>query len=613
MSDIIRLLPDSVANQIAAGEVVQRPASAVKELLENSLDSGATDIKLIIKDAGKLLIQVMDNGCGMSEGDARMCFERHATSKIRSADDLLSIRTMGFRGEALASIASIAQVELRTRRVEDEVGTSVVVEGSDFKSQGPVTCPTGTSISVKNLFYNVPARRNFLKSNTLELKHIIEAFFRVALVNPDVIFTFYNHDKILHQLPAGNLKQRIINIYGSSYAQRLIPVEQLTNRINITGFVSKPEFARKTRGEQYFFTNGRFMKSPYLHHCVDAAFRELIPDDSLPSYFLYMEVDPQTIDVNIHPTKTEINFQDIQSIYAILQAAVKQAIGKFTLAPSLDFDADPGLNFPPLPEGHPVKPPEIRVNPNFNPFEKRVQPQTSFSFPKKNDPLPGNWQELYNVQPALRVEPEIEGLAVPSPDMSGERPATREKTENIQIRDSFLITYTRSGIVIIDQQHAHERVLYERFLEEKKEGSGTAQRLLIPAAVNLGHDASLMLEEWSDHFHALGFEISDMGNGSVAVHSVPSGTDTSDVAGILESLLESVIRQGNEPDMRPGMILARNLAARLAVRRGRKLQREEIDHLIENLFACQVPGTSPSGKPTMFVVPFADLHTKFKL
>jgi DNA mismatch repair protein MutL len=406
MTDIIRLLSDAVANQIAAGEVVQRPASVVKELLENTIDAGSTDIKLIIKESGKLLIQVIDNGCGMSERDARMCFERHATSKIEKADDLLAIRTLGFRGEALASIASVAQVELKSKQHEDEIGTCIQIEGTEFKGQFPVNCQNGTSVSVKNLFFNVPARRNFLKSNTLELKFIIEDFFRVTLVNPDIAFTFYNQDKLLYQLPPGNLKQRIINLYGSSYSQRLIPIEQQTALVNISGFLGKPEFAKKTRGEQYFFTNGRFMKSPYLHYAVERAFKELIPDDSVPSYFIYMEVDPQTIDVNIHPTKTEINFQDIKSIYAILHAAVKQSIGKFNISPMLDFEVEQSMNFPSFPDDQPVRQPTITINPNYNPFEKRTEPQTQFTFSPKHTLSVQGWQDLYanTPLPAEKIE-----------------------------------------------------------------------------------------------------------------------------------------------------------------------------------------------------------------
>ncbi|MCX6281322.1 MAG: DNA mismatch repair endonuclease MutL, partial [Bacteroidetes bacterium] len=351
MTDIIRMLPESVANQIAAGEVVQRPASAVKELLENTIDAGATEVKLIIKEAGRALIHVIDNGSGMSERDARMCFERHATSKIQNANDLLSIRTLGFRGEALASIASVAQVELRTKKNEDEIGTQLVIEGSEVRSHLPVSTPNGTSIQVKNLFFNVPARRNFLKSNTSELKYIQDEFFRVTLVHPDIAFTMYHHDKVLFQLPASNLRQRIVALFGSGYNKKLVPVEQQTNMVNIIGFIGKPEFARKSRGEQFFFANGRFIKNPYLHHAVEAAFRELIPKDSFPSYFLYLELDPANIDVNIHPTKTEINFTDSKSIYAILHAAVRQSLGKYNLTSVLDFEQEQTMEIPPLKPG----------------------------------------------------------------------------------------------------------------------------------------------------------------------------------------------------------------------------------------------------------------------
>lgn len=516
MSDIIRLLPDSVANQIAAGEVVQRPASAVKELLENTIDAGATEIKLIIKDSGKLLIQVTDNGCGMSERDARMCFERHATSKIQKADDLLAIRTMGFRGEALASIASIAQVELKTKRHEDEVGTSILIEGTEFKGQSPVNCPNGTTVCVKNLFFNVPARRNFLKSNTLELKYIIEAFFRVALVNPDIVFTFYNQDKTLFHLPSGNLKQRIINLYGSYYTHRLIPVEQQSALVNISGFIGKPEFAKKTKGEQFFFTNGRFMKSPYLHHAVEGAFKELIPDDSVPSYFIYMEVDPQTIDINIHPTKTEINFQDIKSIYAIIFAAVKQSIGKFSLSPTLDFETEQSMNFPPIPENQPIRQPVITVNPDYNPFEKKTQPQTSFTFPQKESSFIRGWRDLYKTQPQLA---EIFEFPDTNPVSSGEPlsntpdESKARRKQGVQVQNSFIITHTLSGIVIIDQQNAHERVLYERFLAETRAEATPGQHQLIPQTITLSPDDAQLLHEWKSHFQQLGFEIDDLARG----------------------------------------------------------------------------------------------------
>jgi len=616
MTDIIRLLPDSVANQIAAGEVVQRPASAVKELMENTIDAGATDIKLIIKESGKLLIQVIDNGCGMSERDARMCFERHATSKISKADDLLAIRTLGFRGEALASIASVAQVELKSKRHEDEIGTCILIEGTEFKSQVPVNCQNGTSVSVKNLFFNVPARRNFLKSNTLELKYIIEEFFRISLVNPDIAFTFYNQDKVLFQLPAGNLKQRIINLYGPAYAQRLIPVEQQTELVNISGFLGKPEFAKKTRGEQYFFTNGRFMKSPYLHHAVESAFKELIPDDSVPSYFIYMEVDPQTIDVNIHPTKTEINFQDIKSIYAILHAAVKQSIGKFNVSPTLDFDVEQSINIPFFPENRPIKQPTITINPNYNPFEKRTELQTKFPFSPRQTQSVQGWQDFYSPAP-----PPAEKFEFPSAGQESKVDSPKhltdenfsERKRSFQVANAYIITHTQSGVVILDQQNAHERILYERILDQKRTNDVSVQRQLIPQTITLSPDNAQLFLEWKDYFTELGFEINDFGKGSFVIHAIPVKVEVADIGLFIESLLESLKTPGKENKMNQSQILAKTLAKKLAVKRGKRLQQQEIDSIIENLFACRIPDASPDGKPTMIMLAFEELNRKFKI
>ncbi|MDP1621593.1 MAG: DNA mismatch repair endonuclease MutL [Bacteroidales bacterium] len=616
MTDIIRLLPDAVANQIAAGEVVQRPASAVKELLENTIDAGATDIKLIIKESGKMLIQVTDNGCGMSERDARMCFERHATSKIKQADDLLAIRTLGFRGEALASIASIAQVELKTKRHEDEIGTAILIEGTVFKGQSPVSCGNGTTVSVKNLFFNVPARRNFLKSNTLELKYIIEEFFRIALVNPDIAFTFYNQDKVLFQLPPGNLKQRIVNLYGSSYAQKLIPVEQQTALVNISGFIGKPEFAKKSRGEQYFFTNGRFIKSPYLHHAVDGAFKELIPDDSVPSYFIFMEVDPQTIDVNIHPTKTEINFQDMKSIYAILHAAVKQSIGKFSLSPTLDFDTEQSMTFPPIPENHPIRQPVISVNPDYNPFEKKTEPQTRFSFPQKPTPSIQGWRDLYETQPPLAELIDFpvsgEGSFDGSTGGSGTESFT-QRNHGVQVQNAFIVTHTDSAILVIDQQHAHERILYERFLDEKMAEVNPGQRQLIPQTITLNPDDAQFLLEWKPYFQKLGFDINDFGKGSFVIHAIPMNLETTDIRMFIESVLESLKSPGQDHNINQRKVLAKTMAIKLAIKRGKKLHQDEMDGLIESLLACQVSVVSPDGKPTMVIMPFEELNTKFKI
>lgn len=608
MTDIIHLLPDAVANQIAAGEVVQRPASALKELLENTIDSGATEVKVIIKEAGKTLIQVIDNGCGMSERDARICFERHATSKIQNADDLLSIRTLGFRGEALASIASVAQVELDTKRHEDEIGTRIIIEGTIFKGQTPVSCQNGTSISVKNLFFNVPARRNFLKSNTLELKNIIEEFFRVALVNHTITFTFYNQDKVLFQLPAANLKQRIINLYGPSYGQRLIPVEQKTDLVNFSGFIGKPEFAKKTKGEQYFFTNGRYMRSPYLHHAVENAFQELISKDAYPSYFIFMEVDPQTIDVNIHPTKTEINFLEIKSIYAILFAAVKQSIGKFNLSPSIDFEVEQSLNIPPLPHNTPVRQPTITINPDYNPFEKKMNSQNQFSFHPASAPAIQALNDFYrNENRPVANHEIIPSLDLPDDGMRG------ETKKHFQLLNSLIITHSPSGVIVIDQQFAHERILYERFIEQLDHREVSGQQLLIPVTIHLRPNDLQLFQEWKDHFLVLGFDISEFGKDSLIVSSTPPNIRDSDIGGLIESIFEDL--QSANPDNKSNkkLFLARAMAKRMAIKRGKKLQPEELLSIIENLFACKAPEMSPDGKPTMVILSFDELKQKFKL
>lgn len=614
MSDLIRLLPDSVANQIAAGEVVQRPASAVKELLENAVDSGATSIKLIIRDAGKALIQVTDNGCGMSERDARMCFERHATSKIRTANDLLAIRTMGFRGEALASIASISQVELRTKRTEDTAGTLVEIEGTEFKGQSPAACPDGTSIAVKNLFFNVPARRNFLKSNTLELKYIIEEFFRVAMISPGIAFTFYNNDKILHQLPGSGLKQRLVNLLGNAYQNRLVPVEQESGIVTIGGFIGKPEFAKKTRGEQYFFANGRYIRNPYLHHAVENAYRELIPGDAFPSYFIYLTVDPQTIDINIHPTKTEVNFQDARSIYAILHSAIRQSIGKFNLTPTLDFENEQALQIPPLPKDAVPRQPTITVDPNYNPFEKKVQPQTEIPLPGPK-PSDQSWQKLYDPLKSIRFnDPAPSENDAPEAAIMNEW--TREQHGDasrtvFQVKNRFIVTSMLSGMVIIDQQNAWERIFYERLLEAPSGRQAGAQFQMLPQTIRLPHSTAILMSEFLTDFNKAGFEITDFGNSTFVVHAIPSGTSNSDVDGLIEATLEALAtpESGKYNDETR---LARSLAKTMALRQRNRLQPEEMNSLVEQLFACKVPELTPDGKSTMIKLGFEELTAKFK-
>lgn len=615
MADIIHLLPDSVANQIAAGEVVQRPASAVKELLENSIDSGATAISLIIREAGKALIQVTDNGCGMSERDARMCFERHATSKITSSDDLLRIRTLGFRGEALASIASISQVELRTKRHEDEVGTSIIIEGTEFKGQSPVNCQNGTTVIVKNLFFNVPARRNFLKSNTLELKHILEEFFRVALVNPDTAFSFFNQDKLLYKIAPGNIRQRINNLLGNSYTQKLIPVEQSTDLVRISGYIGKPEFARKQRSEQYFFTNGRYMRSAYLNNAVERAFQELIPDDSNPIYFIYLELDPQTIDINIHPTKTEINFQDSKSIYAILHSAVRQAIGKHNLAPSLDFETETGLDIPPMPKGYEPKQPTITINPGYNPFQKKQNPQPALRFPGTSPETIKKWQEVFVTAAGFSQNSssnsDSEQLAADLP--LTDEPVHHEKATGFQVQKSFILTYTKKGILIVDQQNAHERILYERFSLSGQEVEPLSQPLLFPQTVNLSPDNAELFRQWRETFKTLGFDINDFGGNSFVINAFPFEVNTPDAVALFERTLELLRESGIDAKLSQKQILAKALAKRMCIKRGRTLSQPEIDTLIGHLFACSVPDISPDGKPTMMVIPFEEIYKKLKI
>jgi DNA mismatch repair protein MutL len=616
MPDLIKLLPDSVANQIAAGEVVQRPASAVKELLENSVDSGATEIKLVIKDAGKTLIQVIDNGAGMSERDARMCFERHATSKIQTADDLMVIRTLGFRGEALASIASISQVELKTKRTEDEIGSSVLIEGSEVIDQFPSPCQDGTTVSVKNLFYNVPARRNFLKSNTLELKYIIDEFYRVALVNSETGFTFINNEKILYKLVPSNLRQRIVALFGNPYNQRLIPVEQSSAIVNISGFIGKPEFARKSRGEQFFFTNNRFIKSPYLHHAIENAFQELIPKDSYPSYFIYLSIDPRMIDVNIHPTKTEINFQDIKNIFAILHSAVRQSIGKFNITPSFDFEADKSFELPPLPKDHPVQPPTITVDPTYNPFEKKVRPQ--FEIPLHSRVKQGdvNWQKLYDPlkEVSFSGHPFQGDTADSQQIISGmnEETGPGVKSRTMQVMNRYLITYTQSGVIILDQQNAHERILYEKFLSTPEDHQQDSQKQLLPVSINIRPSDAELLNEYLDEFNKNGFEIAAFGKDTFIISAIPAGCSNENIPELFDKMLEKLQGHAVRYNSEKHHQFVQGLAKSMAIRRHQRLQPEEQSVLVENLFACKVPDVTPDGKPTIFFIGFDELIKKFK-
>jgi len=609
MADIIHLLPDSVANQIAAGEVVQRPASAVKELLENALDAGASSIKLIVKDAGKTLLQVIDNGCGMSQTDARMSFERHATSKIKKADDLFAIKTMGFRGEALASIAAIAQVELKTKRIGDEVGVKIEIEGSELKSQEPFNAPEGTSIAVKNLFFNVPARRNFLKTDSVELRHIIDEFQRVAIPNPGIAFTFHHNGTEIFNLPAGNLKQRLMSIFGSSYNTRLVPVEENTGIVNIKGFVIKPEFAKKTRGEQFFFLNKRFIKNAYLHHAVQSAFEQLLPNDSFASYFLMLEVDPKTIDINIHPTKTEVKFEDEKAIYAFLRSSVKKSLGQFNIAPSLDFDQEEHLfNIPLKPADGIIKQPTITVNPDFNPF-KTGKPSTEKQISNQK-----NWERMYSRhadnQLAFEIKKEDEQQII-NTEWDKDLGETSKK-QVYQLHNKYILSHIKTGFIIIDQQGAHERILYERLMDAFEKQKAYTQQELFPKTIELNTLDFNLVKELENEIKAIGFDISEFGKNTFVIHGVPADTADFDSVQLLEGLIENYKQNLQELKSDKRENISRSMAQNMAIKAGKQLAQEEMNNLIDELFACKMPYTTPSGKPTITTFSIEDLDKRFK-
>jgi DNA mismatch repair protein MutL len=617
MSDIIQLLPDAVANQIAAGEVVQRPASAVKELVENAIDAGADKIQLIIKDAGKSLIQVIDNGCGMSMTDARMSFERHATSKIKKAEDLFAIRTMGFRGEAMASIAAIAQVELKSRRHEDELGTHIIIEGSEVLSQQACSCNTGTSISVKNLFYNTPARRNFLKSNPVEMRHIIDEFQRIALANPQIFFTLHHDGQEVYHLPSAILKQRIVHLLGNNYNQRLVPVEEDTTIIKLHGFVGKPEFARKTRGEQFFFVNNRFIRDAYLNHAVLTAFEELLPDDTFPLYVLFIDIDPSKIDINVHPTKTEIKYQDEKSIYAIIRSAVKRSLGRYNITPSLDFDQENSIEHLITPKPfEEIVAPVIAFNPDFNPFsERKTERELPFlrntGESRNASPIPKNWDTLYEIskketttQQGLHNEKLI---AVDEQEIS----KTTER-QFFQIHNRFIMSQIKSGFMLINQQAAHERILYERFLQQLETHSGVSQQSLFPQSVTLNGSDYELLRELLPDIRALGFDIREFGKNTVVVDGIPAELNNVGEHELLEHLLEGFKNNQAILKLDKRDNLARALARNGAIKAGTKLSAEEMNLLTDQLFACQMPNLALNGKPVISTFTMNELLERFE-
>ena len=613
MSDIIQLLPDHVANQIAAGEVVQRPASAVKELLENAVDAGSTKIDLIIKDAGKTLVQVVDNGCGMTETDARMSFERHATSKIKNADDLFAIKTKGFRGEALASMAAIAHVELKTKIVDIDLGSQIIIEGSEIISQEPISCNNGTSLSIKNLFYNVPARRNFLKSNGVETRHIIDEFERVALTHPDVHFTMNHNGNEIFNLPSSGLRQRVVNVLGKKYNDRLVPIEEYTNILNVTGYIVKPEFSKRTRGEQFFFVNNRFIKSTYLNHSVTSAFRELIAKDQFPSYFIYLEVEPNTIDINIHPTKTEIKFEDEKSIYAIIHSAVKNSLGKYNIAPSLDFTQETSFNVPPLKEGQTIVQPVIKVNPGFNPFETNKESSIN-SFKKKNlsqQQLSANLDFLdQNKSQNVKSADNISDNTGLEQNWSGLIEAETE-IKTYQLHQKFILTQTSSGLLIINQQRAHQQILFEQFIFELNRNTAETQKLMFPKTIELNNSDFELIREVLNEIKNIGFDIEVFGKNTLAINGLPIGVEEANCEKIIDEFIEQIKNNANEISANNKNALALSLARSSSIKNGRKLSSEEMNTLVDQLFACENPYHSPNGKPIIIKINEEELDQRF--
>jgi len=619
MPDIIHLLPDFLANQIAAGEVVQRPASVVKELLENAIDAKATSIQLIVREAGKQLVQVVDNGVGMSETDARMCFERHATSKIRTTEDLFRIRTMGFRGEAMASIGAVAQVELKTKPQGAEAGTRLLIEGSTVALQEPAVTAEGTSIAVKNLFYNVPARRNFLKSNAVEMRHVLDEFQRVALAYPEVAFSLHHNDLEVFNLPATKLSQRIVGIFGSTYKNQMAYCEEDTGFLVVKGYVGKPEHAKKTRGEQFFFVNNRFVKSGYLNHAVMTAFEGLLAKENHPFYVLFIEIDPEKIDINVHPTKTEIKFEDEKTVYAIVHAAVKKALGAYNIAPSLDFEQD--VNFAPLQP--------IRLQGGFNSefesapgSERKHGSSQNTGFPGFTPPATTRratskgWAELYEpLREAKRQEPltsaAASGMELLDEAFAAPHTAAAASNKAIQIHQKYLLVQVKSGMMIIDQQAAQERILYEKYIASLHKKTGASQALLFPQTVQLAPADALLLQELAAEFRDMGFQFENFGGNTILLNGIPADVQAANEKELLEELIEQYKNNASALKLEKRENLARAMAKRLASRFASRLSDLEMNSLVDKLFACQVPNYTPGGQKTLVTMELGQLHDLF--
>ncbi len=618
MADIIKLLPDHVANQIAAGEVVQRPASVVKELLENAIDAQSNTIKLIVKDGGKSLIQVVDDGAGMSTTDARLSFERHATSKIQKAEDLFNLHTKGFRGEALASIAAIAHVEMQTRPEEEEVGSRLKIEGSEVISQEVCVTPKGTSLSVKNLFFNIPARRNFLKSDQVELRHITDEFHRVALAHPTIAFHFYNNGSELFNLPKSNYRQRIVHVFGTRTNAKLVPVNEETNVIKIQGFIHKPEFAKKSRGEQFFFVNHRFIKSPYLHHAVVSAFEGLIKTDTYPGYFLYLEVDPSSIDINIHPTKTEVKFDDEHTLYAILRSTIKHSLGQFNIVPALDFEHDQNLDTPYTYKNKEAKQPQVTVDGGFNPFletSRKSSPTTRGNISARK--TQGEWESMYvGLDQPLGDNVSFSSVHLESDTITGsvfegQVDVGHSVATTFQLRRKYIVTSIKSGMVVIDQNRAHQRVLYEKLLKNTTVKQSVSQQLLFPLTLSFTKSDRAILEEIRTNLTHIGFIFETLDKESLKITGVPLLIPENEVGMVLDQLISDYKQEIVGESFSQADILSKTLARSLAVKTGEVLDCNSQLALVNDLFACKESRISPFNKPIYIMLTEQDIEKKF--
>ena len=604
MADIIKLLPDHVANQIAAGEVVQRPASVVKELLENSIDAQATEIKLIVKDAGKTLIQVIDNGIGMSATDARLSFERHATSKISTAEDLFNLHTKGFRGEAMASIAAIAHMDLKTKPESQEIGIQIIIEGSKVVKQEAVVTPKGTSVSIKNLFFNIPARRNFLKSDAVETRHIIDEFHRVALAHPKIKFSMSNNDSNVFKLPVSNLRKRIVNIFGSKTNEKLVPVSEETDIVKVNGFVIKPQYAKRSRGEQFFFVNDRFVKCPYLHHAILSSFEGLIKEGTHPGYFLYLNVDTKSIDINIHPTKTEIKFENEQAIYAMLRSTIKHSLGQFSIAPILDFNKDSKLDTPYDYHNKGASQPTIEVDRNFNPFSRELSKR----------PKDTTWEAMYVGLKQEDNNIKLDEIEFESDEVTGS--LFDKKDHDIgqspfQIQNKYIISPIKSGMLVIHQNLAHERILYEELLKNITIKEAISQQLLFPLKLHYSKSDIEILKQVKEQLEHTGFMISIKEEDEIEITGTPVVVEEINIENILEQIIKDISEEVPDPGFSQNDLLARSMSRSLAIKTGTPLNIEEQEHLINKLFACKDPSVSPSNKPVIMTISSNDLDKKF--